>query len=408
MTDKIRVLAWSDSVLAPTGFGTVSRHVLAGLHATGRYRIDQLAINYFGEFFDFADYPYQISSARLLDPSDPFGNRQLIRSLERGDYDLLWILNDINVVQSVATELERVKNEKRVRGKKVFKTIFYYPVDNVVWPHVAGMIRSADAVVTYTEWAKQQTLAALPDLNKPVHVIPHGVDPDAFFPYPADLRFRARKEVLGIPDPNTFIVLNVNRNNPRKNLSQSILAFSELRKQAPNSHLHIHTNPIEGDIDLFQPCAYLGLRVPEDVSFPHSQILNNETGLSIEMLNALYNTADVFLTTTLGEGWSLTVSEAMAAGVPVVAPRHTALTEVLSTSQSHLAHPYECSEQTRVDNSGYRPLGLTSAIAKQLLACFENWQRRDPGVAKTDAIDIERTWESVIEQWIDVVQKLFK
>src|SRR5437764_10108501 len=97
MTGKLKVLAWSDAVVAATGFGTVSRHVLAELHRSGRYHIDQLAINYHGEFFDTTKYPYQLSPARLLDPADAFGKAQLIRALTRSDYDILWILNDPDV-----------------------------------------------------------------------------------------------------------------------------------------------------------------------------------------------------------------------------------------------------------------------------------------------------------------------
>src|SRR5436309_5323544 len=115
MVAKLKVLAWSDCVFAPTGFGTVSRHVLAALYATGKYQIDQLAINYHGEFFDTSKYPYQLSPAKLLDPSDPFGGKQLLRALRRGDYDVLWILSDIHVVNAIAAQLEKIKEEKRQR-----------------------------------------------------------------------------------------------------------------------------------------------------------------------------------------------------------------------------------------------------------------------------------------------------
>src|SRR5437660_1649703 len=120
MAAKLRVLAWSDCVFAPTGFGTVSRHILAGLHQTGRYQIDQLAINYHGEFYDSAKYPYQLSPARLLDPADSYGNKQLIRALRDGDYDILWIINDPEVVRDAAANLARLKSQKQTKGQKVF------------------------------------------------------------------------------------------------------------------------------------------------------------------------------------------------------------------------------------------------------------------------------------------------
>ena len=42
----------------------------------------------------------------------------------------------------------------------------------------------------------------------------------------------------------------------------------------------------------------------------------------------MYNAADLYLTTSLGEGWGLGVTEAMACHTPVAMPRHTSLAEI--------------------------------------------------------------------------------
>jgi hypothetical protein len=137
---KLKILVWSDSVLASTGFGVVSKHVLKELHKTGKYEIHQLAVNYYGEFYDQTKYPYQLSPARLLDPSDPFGNKMLVRALQKEDYDILWILNDTFVVNNVVDSIAKVKEDRRVHGLKVFKTIYYYPVDCTVLNNFSKMI----------------------------------------------------------------------------------------------------------------------------------------------------------------------------------------------------------------------------------------------------------------------------
>jgi glycosyltransferase involved in cell wall biosynthesis len=51
-------------------------------------------------------------------------------------------------------------------------------------------------------------------------------------------------------------------------------------------------------------------------------------GASIEMLNKIYNASDVYLTTTLGEGWGLTLTEAMATKTPVICPNSTSFIEM--------------------------------------------------------------------------------
>jgi glycosyltransferase involved in cell wall biosynthesis len=47
-----------------------------------------------------------------------------------------------------------------------------------------------------------------------------------------------------------------------------------------------------------------------------------------ELLAGLYNAADLYLTTSLGEGWGLGVTEAMACHTPVAMPAHTSLLEI--------------------------------------------------------------------------------
>jgi glycosyltransferase involved in cell wall biosynthesis len=51
-------------------------------------------------------------------------------------------------------------------------------------------------------------------------------------------------------------------------------------------------------------------------------------GVPVDTLSGIYNASDVFLTTATGGGWELTVTEAMACGVPVIMPKHTSHLEL--------------------------------------------------------------------------------
>jgi glycosyltransferase involved in cell wall biosynthesis len=50
--------------------------------------------------------------------------------------------------------------------------------------------------------------------------------------------------------------------------------------------------------------------------------------LGIDMLNGIYNASDVYITTTLGEGWGLTITEAFSTKLPVIAPNTTSIPEL--------------------------------------------------------------------------------
>ena len=126
---KKKILAWSDAAVAGTGFGVVSKHVLGALHATGKYEIHQLAINFHGDFVNPNDVPWQMQPARLLDPKDPHGQKMFFRTLMKNDYDIVWILNDLFVTHDVADMINKVKEKSIVKGKTPPIFIYYYPVD---------------------------------------------------------------------------------------------------------------------------------------------------------------------------------------------------------------------------------------------------------------------------------------
>lgn len=368
MDQKLKVLAWSDCVFAPTGFGTVSRHVLAALHGTGKYQIHQVAINYHGDFYDTNVFPYQLSPAKLLDPSDAQGRRQFLRAVRVGDYDLLWILNDLHLVHGIVGELRKIQAEKRQSGRKLFKIIYYYPVDCTVTREVRDMLFFADALVTYTQWGRLETLKKVPELSKPVQVIGHGCDVEHFKPLDCEVRQSLRAAHFRLTDPDTYIIININQNLARKDLPRTLLAFSEFRKRVPKSVLYLHCLPTDHDIELIQCCRYLGLSSPGDVLFPNRSSVAG-TGLPMTELNKVYNCADAYLTTTLGEGWGLTITDAMCCAIPVITPNNSSIPEILGHDGDR-GYVYECKELVWADNAGYRPMGRIEDIVAKMHECY--------------------------------------
>lgn len=399
---KYKMLAWSDSVLASTGFGVVSKNVLKELYKTGKYDIDQLAINYYGEFYDTKEYPYQLSPAKLLEPSDPFGNRMFIRALQKNDYDIVWILNDTFVVEGVVPSLKKVLDDKRAQGRKVPKIIFYYPVDCAVIPDFSGMIKLADVAVCITEHGKTETLKTLPNLDKEIKVIYHGCDNKIFHPIDSGTRQFWRNRQLGVKDSETFVVINVNRNSVRKDIPRSILAFKKFKDQVPNSVMYVHCAPRDNSIDLIQACKSLGLQNKTDVIFPGNFNLA-DGGFPIEALNNFYNAADCFLTTTLGEGWGLTITEAMACGTPVIAPNNTSIPELLGEDGDR-GYVYECTDETWIDNSGFRPVGKTNDIVNKMLKAYNNRKTKahQDIIARAAKFIDDHTWDKVCKPWVKI------
>ena len=401
-----RILLWSDSVTATTGFGIVSKHIAKALYSTGRYDIDQLAINFFEDFYDRNRYPYNITPARLGDPKDPYGNQTFLNALQKHDYDIVLVINDTFVVEKVAGLLDKFRYQKIWSGQKVFRLIYYYPVDCKLLPQYSTMIKIADRAVAYTNFAAESTASI--DMMA-TDVIYHGTDIQTYHSLDKEDRLACRKKYFGVED-DTFIIVNVNRNSIRKNLATTILAFSEFRKRVPNSKLYLHASPVDGThsnitTDLNIPIKELGLEVNKDILFPHNYDVAK--GFPASVLNQLYNCGDMYMTTHLGEGWGLSVSEAMAAGLPVVAPRSTSMPEILG-QKSERGYLYDCKEKVYIDGSGYRPTGRLEDVLSMMFRCYEDKQHKEVDLqTKIDGakeFTKKYSWNNVCKHWV----KLFR
>jgi glycosyltransferase involved in cell wall biosynthesis len=401
--EQKKLLCWGDAPVACTGFGTVSKYIISALQATGEYEIDQLAINYHGQFVDRTRIPWQMSPARLLDPNDPYGNKMFLRAITDKHYDYIWILNDTFVVHSVAKEMRKILDEKaKTTGKKTV-VLYYFPVDCRVISEASDMLRYCDVAIAYNEHGKAETLKVLPELADKLNIIYHGTDTALFRPFSRDIIGKLKQKYFGI-DPETYLVINVNRNSVRKQISRTMYAFKEFKKLVPNSLLYLHTAAQDRDIDLISAAKHLELRPKQDIVFPPNYSPAN--GYPESILNELYNCGDVFVTNHLGEGWGLSVTEAMAAGTPVVAPRNTSMPEILGEN-SERGFMYDCDDLIFVDNSGYRPMASTDTIVNEMMRVYRlGWKHDLSKVVAARKWVEENNWANVCSQWLSLFSSI--
>jgi len=394
---KGHLLYWGDSPTVATGFGVVARHVLAALFDAG-YEIDCLGLNSLPEFPDRSQFPYPITPVSFPG-HDPLGYRALVRTLLARPYDVLLVQNDVQVTHAAATHLAALRD----RGAALPAVVCYFPVDCTVRPDLSGMLASAEVIATCTEHGRRETAKAVIGGRSPL-VIPHGVDTRAFKPLPPEERQAARqrfRRAHGL-EPETFVVCSVAANSIRKDLARTIAAFARFSETLPvRAALYLHTMTVDNGLDLSQAAIAAGLLPGHDVLFPQNH--HATRGIPDAALNEIYNASDLYFTTTLGEGWGLPITEAMAAGLPVVGPRHTALAEHGADGRAVL---YECREKIWVDNSGFRPLGLMDDIVAALVqaaALPEIDRRRMIERARELAVSLD--WSVVAPRWVPVVDE---
>lgn len=148
--------------------------------------------------------------------------------------------------------------------------------------------------------------------------VPHGVDLNVF---QVKDRLKSRQEI-GLPT-DRFIVgmVAANKGQPaRKAFCEHISAFAAFQKTHPDALLYLHTNHggagEYGGVDLVAFTRNLGLEPGKDILFGEQYL--QLMGVPNETMCLLYNSMDVLMSVSTGEGFGLPILEAQACGTPVI------------------------------------------------------------------------------------------
>lgn len=431
---------------ANTGYGTVSKnlvpywkqHFFRKLYGD-KWHLDICAVNFFGDLAHEDKNTTVFSALKSMDFStnremkDDFGRLGFINALFHAadpqaeneklhpseiGYDGVFIIQDVPVITVIVPIMEELKRRFKKENKKDFKTIIYFPADFQLMPAFVKDLEFFDAIVTYNEYSRQAVLKWNPDLKKRIKVIPHGTNTTDFFPLSEPEILNFRKEYFG-DNSEKFIVTNVNRNQPRKDFPTTIFGFEEYHKQNPDSFLYLHTNPNDPlGHDLRAVLMQTSLQEGIDFMLPEKAKQNH--GFSVQELNLIYNASDVFLTTTLGEGHGLTVTEAMACGLPVICPLNTSMIEITDNGKRAYVLENQYPVCSHFDNAIRDACDLVE-VSEKLAMVHEDLVRRDHNKQqglkqvgrlqeKTErALQYVRslTWDSIGERWVQLMKEVY-
>jgi len=328
-------ILWYGDFCAWTGFATVGENLVKGLK--DEFDITVLATNYFGEPHD---WDLKIIPAIKFSSADPQyqdanGQKRLIDELIVGNYDILFTQKDaINMtLNNFAKNIKLVQKELQNRGKKVFKWVLYAALDaNPRRNWVEDAVMLADYPITYTSWAKKEMQKIKPSLD--IRVIPLGIDIETFKPLPRAEKRRMKKDLEKAGFKDRFIVTNINRNMVRKNIPGTLLAFKLFKEKVPNALLWLHMGYKDLGGNFIEMAQDLGLVVGKDFFFPPDLAPDNMP--TPQQVNEIYNWSDMVISTTFGEGWGFSLTEAMAAKIPIIAPNNTSCTEIVENKRGYL------------------------------------------------------------------------
>ena len=409
MTKKVLCLV---DYMARTGFSTVAKNIVKEIknHFGDEILLDIVAINYFGEPFYDEFNNYIISAPLNDDKKDNFGRFFFLKALKEGNaYDGIFICQDLGVIVPIIEVMEHIKKERKQNNIKSFKSIFYFPVDCRLVPQLVHNLQFFDVLITYTEFGRNDVIRLRPELKTKLKVIPHGNNSKDFYPLELVDKLSFRKEYFG-ENAQKFIITNVNRNQPRKDIPTTIFSFIEAKKIWPKDlpepflYLHMHSNdPMGWDLR----GVLIQTDLVENEDYKLLPLEYEESGAETELVNKIYNASDVYLTTTMGEGWGLTFSEAAACKIPIVAPYTTSFME-MSNNGNNAYMLYDIRQSCNLDNvirEQCEPFEVADVLVQ--VAKSVNTPEHKKKIEDNYQWVKKLEWKNVCKSWIEYFKKTF-
>jgi glycosyltransferase involved in cell wall biosynthesis len=387
-------ILWIGDAGAHTGFARVTHEVGDRLVQTFGHDVHALGVNYRGDHWPTLIKMYV---ATLNDPRDLYGFRRVTELLATVQPDAVVILNDPQVV--IKYLLANPWDPDRILLDQ--KLVLYAPIDGYNQPPAWQELAMFGKWVAFTKFAAQFIEAP---------VVYHGVNSNVFRPVSekqitmSDGRTvrtkREAKAAFGY-DPDSFVVLRVDRNSIRKNFPDSIKALSPFMKKHRDVIVHFHCMPI--DQAGYNLAAVLDRWPDIKDRFYFAGNIDTFRGWPENDLAALYNAADVFLSTSWGEGFGLTLAEAAACGVPIIAQDCSAITEVVGPGGILLAPEREQTVPSGEDQMLPSIPAFTEALERMYLS---KGLRRELGDAGRQHVKTSFSWDVAARKFDECISEL--
>lgn len=403
----MKLMFFSDTPAVQSGMGRVAFNLGKYFHA--HPNIEFAAIGWHHASFEnnwngWKVYP----SSKLTMVNDQEPERKAVQAaLEDFQPDILVTLSDVWDMQYMQGLNEAYPN---------MRWLAYYNVDStpLTLDHLRGLADPLQTVVT-SHYGKQVVAQTDPSID--VDVVWHGYDPAIYrwlnIPNSARKLWEDpdKKTKVALDVSNKFVIFMDSQNSRRKNYTIAIDIFQKFSQDKDDVHLLMCTNQkdtVHGyDLEYYlEYCTNIKRGtanfLPNDMT--KGQWFDDQT------MNKFYNISDVYLSTSMVEGFGLSFLQAMATKTIPVAIDYASHTELLSEGRGVLVDvaTYE------VDRSFYRKLAHISVddAVEKLNVLYEDWQNGGTAAKeyhrKGMQFALENTWENSFENLGQSIAKMCK
>lgn len=314
-----RVLLFVTSHHSTNGYSYVGYEIAKKLSAYSDIHLTVFGFQNFHKVQNHrTDYPDNVfeydAFANEVVKQAGFGIEQVKDFVMANRPDVCIVYNDVMILHAVITQLKAAQEAM----EKQFKIIAY--VDQVYLcqkrEYIDFLNKNTDFILAFTPyWEK-----CLVDqgITLPIRVLRHGFNPQVHYPVPRHLSRR----LFGL-SPSDFIVMNLNRNQPRKRWDTCMQAWAVVVKRLLGKPIKLLVGTsLQGawnTLEIYErELAKNGLTLEQGMK--HVVVLDFPQQLCDEDINFLYNVADIGLNTCDGEGFGLCNFQQAAIGIPQVVP----------------------------------------------------------------------------------------
>jgi len=240
-----------------------------------------------------------------------FGEKEIVDYVNKISPDIVIVYNDLIVISTLIKVLHTIPERK-------FKIVPY--IDIVYKNEKRELLKyihdNIDGCIAFTEYWKQ--LLIEDNYTKPLWTLEHAFNKNVYYPIPKNV---ARK-YFDIND-DEFIIMNLNRNQPRKRWDHCIMAFIKFISKHLDEKIKLMVlTAVTGAWNLTELMINEAKKYKIEMSQlkNHFIFIQNPQKLTDKEINIMYNVADVGWNTCDGEGFGLCNFEQAGVGIPQVVP----------------------------------------------------------------------------------------
>lgn len=440
---KRRILITGESHWLSTGFARFNKAILDALYKTGEFEIAEMGSYGASNSPEAEKCPWKFYGVLPLNneekkiydsnPHNAFGQYKIDAVCADFQPDVVFGLTDPWMLQHLQT----------CKFRPYYKLVITPTVDSAPqrkdW--IEGLFRKADLITTYSRFGKKELESyglKVQDITSP------GLYLDAFKPLDKDEireKYQIKKSLL--------IIGTVMRNQKRKLFPELFEVYANLRakyrmtkrnkkdrkvQRINHSALLCHTSWPDNGWDIpvlleryglarhviftykcdacdnvfhswFIPCDQKGFGQCRICGEKAAHMPNTHSGISEEQLVEIFNLMDIYVQTSICEGWGLPIMEAKACGVPGLYQNYSAM-------------------EDHVENGGGRPIKIgrfyteaeTMAIRslpdnKDFLnklekLCINEQQREYLSVEARKCVEKLHGWDTTTSKFIDIFRNI--